>query len=120
MKAPADPPGRRRDWFRQSPTSPRPIAAPELRQQLTPAQPADDFTRDYLNMQRDLATIHEPPPGFQQSTQSQQTSQKTRGLSPCSIKLLTAENYCRMAKIRYDNRDFTPQQWEKERFKQAN
>jgi hypothetical protein len=42
----------------------RPAPPPEHRVQVTPAQPADDFTRDYVKMQRDLAGIGEPSRGF--------------------------------------------------------
>jgi hypothetical protein len=120
VKAPADPPREIAETGSGNPSmSPRPIAAPELRQQLTPAQPADDFTRDYLNMQRDLATIHEPPRGFSNLPKPADVAENARIIAlfhktPHSGELLSN------GKIRYDNRDFTPQQWEKERFKQAN
>ena len=98
--------------------APRPIAAPEHRQQLTPAAPVDDFARDFLKMQRDLAAIHEPARGFSNLPKPADVADNERIIAlfhktPHSGELLSN------GLIRYDNQDMTPKRWEKERFRQS-
>jgi hypothetical protein len=98
--------------------APRPIAAPEHRQQLTPAPPVYDFARDFAKMQRDLTTMPEQTRGFSNTPKPADVAENARIIelfkkTPCSGELLPN------GRIRYDNQDMTPKQWERERFKQA-
>jgi len=94
------------------------VPPPEHRQQVTPAAPVDDFTRDYAKMQRDLATIHEPNREFNNLPKPADVAENARIIelfkkTPCSGELLPN------GRIRYDNQDMTPKRWEIERFKQS-
>ena len=78
----------------------------------------DDFTRDYLNMQRDLATIHEPARGFSNLPKPADVADNAR-----IIELFHKTDYAgellANGNILYDGVEMTPKRWKRERFKQA-
>ena len=108
-----------------APTSPCPIAAYQripgaAPDRYQPAQPppADDFTRDFAKMQRDLATIHEPDRGFSDLPTPADVADNAR-----IIELFHKTDYAgellANGNILYDGVEMTPKRWKRERFKQA-
>jgi DNA-binding PadR family transcriptional regulator len=83
-----------------------------------PAAPTDDFTAAYNKMQRDLSTIHEPNREFSNLPNPADVADNAR-----IIELFTKTSHSGEllpnGRIRYDNQDMTPKQWERERFKQS-
>ena len=102
----------------ETPPSAPKIPPTEHRQQITPVTPVDDFTRDYLNMQRDLATIHEPARGFSNLPTPADVADNAR-----IIELFHKTDYAgellANGNILYDGVEMTPKRWKRERFKQA-
>jgi hypothetical protein len=103
-------------------SAPRPIATPaEHRVQVTPATPvrARTFADDLAAIQgSQLASVPETYRGFSNTPRPADVAENARIIelfkkTPCSGELLPN------GRIRYDNQDMTPRQWERERFKQA-
>jgi len=118
-KAPAAPP-RETAETGSGDTTTAPAPLPEQRQQLTPAPPADDFARDFLNMQRDLAAIHEPARGFDNRPKPADVAETNR-----LLELFRKTDFAgrllpnNMVEYGGEGRIISLRQWEKERLGQS-